>query len=79
LAAIANAVRAIPKSNFHSPAITLTEIRAEAELLRINEALHKHHNNRCRAAEELGISRMALYNKLHKYGLIRSGYRTHNE
>ena len=28
-------------------------------------------SNRCRAAAELGISRMALYNKLHKYGLLR--------
>jgi DNA-binding NtrC family response regulator len=62
-----------------SVAITLTEIRAEAELIRINEALVKHRNNRCRAAAELGISRMALYNKLHKYGLIRSSYRSNGE
>ena len=51
---------------------TLMEIRAETEMTRINEVLVKHRNNRCRAAAELGISRMALYNKLHKYGLIRS-------
>ena len=39
-------------------------------MARIVEALRKHGNNRLRAAAELGISRMTLYNKLHKYGLI---------
>ena len=37
---------------------------------RIQEALGKHLNNRRRAAAELGISRMGLYKKLHKYGLM---------
>jgi DNA-binding NtrC family response regulator len=50
--------------------MTLTESREEAEILRIAEALRKHNNNRLRAAAELGISRMGLYKKLHKYGLI---------
>jgi DNA-binding NtrC family response regulator len=50
--------------------LTLNESREEAELERINEALRKHGNNRLRAAAELGISRMGLYKKLHKYGLI---------
>jgi DNA-binding NtrC family response regulator len=50
--------------------MTLTERREEAEILRITEALRKHKNNRLRAAAELGISRMGLYKKLHKYGLI---------
>jgi two-component system nitrogen regulation response regulator NtrX len=44
--------------------------RGQAEVARIVEALRKHGNNRLRAAAELGISRMTLYNKLHKYGLI---------
>ena len=35
-------------------------------------ALRKHGNNRLRAAAELGISRMGLYKKLHKYGLMQS-------
>ena len=35
----------------------------------IKEALAKHSNNRLRAASELGISRMGLYKKLHRYGL----------
>jgi len=44
--------------------------REEAEITQIKGALQKHGNNRLRAAEELGISRMGLYKKLHKYGLI---------
>jgi two-component system response regulator HydG len=52
-----------------SPA-TLSESLQEAEVRRIREALVKHQNNRLRAAAELGISRMGLYKKLHKYGLI---------
>ncbi len=44
--------------------------REMAEILHIKEALHKHSNNRLRAAAALGISRMGLYKKLHKYGLI---------
>ncbi len=43
-----------------------------AELARINEALRKHGNNRLRAAGELGISRMTLYKKLYKYGLMNN-------
>jgi DNA-binding NtrC family response regulator len=52
-------------------AVTLYQSREEAEIHRINQALHKHRNNRQRAAAELGISRMGLYKKLHKYGLIQ--------
>lgn len=43
---------------------------AEDEVWRICEALRKHGNNRVRAAAELGISRVSLYKKLHKYGLF---------
>ena len=32
--------------------------------------LRKHRNNRVRAASELGMSRVSLYKKLHKYGLF---------
>jgi DNA-binding NtrC family response regulator len=52
---------------------TLAESMEEAELLRITAALRRHKNNRLRAAAELGISRMTLYKKLHKYGLIAAG------
>jgi DNA-binding NtrC family response regulator len=49
---------------------TLAQSKAEAEFLRIREALRKNGNNRVRAAAELGISRMSLYKKLQKYGLL---------
>jgi DNA-binding NtrC family response regulator len=55
---------------------TLAQIKRDAELARISEALRKHSNNRLRAASELGISRMTLYKKLYKYGLMTSGSRT---
>jgi two-component system response regulator HydG len=52
--------------------LTLTKSKEQVEILKITEALQKHRNNRLRAAAELGISRMALYKKLHKYGLMRT-------
>jgi two-component system response regulator HydG len=42
----------------------------QSELNRILSALSKHGNNRLRAAVELGLSRVSLYKKLHKYGLM---------
>jgi DNA-binding NtrC family response regulator len=55
-----------------APNGTLGQARDAIEMRRIREALGKHRNNRMRAAAELGISRMGLYKKLHKYGLIES-------
>ncbi len=43
---------------------------SEDEVWRSCEALRKHRNNRVRAAAELGMSRVSLYKKLHKYGLF---------
>ena len=54
------------------PVITLAENREETEIRHIRDALQRHRNNRRRAAAELGISRMGLYKKLHKYGLMES-------
>jgi DNA-binding NtrC family response regulator len=51
--------------------VTLRNVRSQAEFHRIRDALHRNKNNRVRAAAELGISRMTLYNKIHKYGLTR--------
>jgi two-component system, NtrC family, response regulator HydG len=51
---------------------SLNQAREAAEVQRIIQALKKHGNNRLRAAAELGISRMGLYKKLHRYGLIQS-------
>jgi two-component system response regulator PilR (NtrC family) len=50
---------------------TLSASLAEAEMHLITEVLAKHRNNRLRAAAELGISRMALYKKLRKHGMIQ--------
>jgi two-component system response regulator HydG len=51
---------------------TLAKTKEEAEAARIKTALARHNNNRRRAAVELGISRMTLYKKLYRYGLIGS-------
>lgn len=66
---------AAPNSSSSAPCLTLSQSKAEAEVLRITEALRKHGNNRLRAAAELGISRMGLYKKLHKYGIFHSAQR----
>jgi len=56
----------------HSPVPTLARTKDDAERFRITDALRRHQNNRLRAAAELGISRMTLYKKLHKYGMMGS-------
>ena len=53
-----------------SARVTLDAVRQDAELARLREALQHTNNNRQRAAAELGISRMTLYKKLRKYGLM---------
>jgi DNA-binding NtrC family response regulator len=47
----------------------------EDEVWRICEALRKNGNNRVRAAADLGMSRVSLYKKLHKYGLFQEKMR----
>jgi DNA-binding NtrC family response regulator len=58
-----------PASERSSP-VTLAETKRDAEYIRITQALEKHGQNRLRTACELGISRMTLYKKLYKYGII---------
>jgi len=70
-AAVLESAQAPQMPKIERGTLTLTQSREEAEVERINEALRKHRNNRQRAAAELGISRMGLYKKLHKYGLIQ--------
>ncbi len=48
---------------------TLAESKDQTERAVIAQALERNSYNRLRAAAELGISRMTLYKKLHKYGL----------
>jgi two-component system response regulator HydG len=54
--------------------LPLAQSKQDAEVRRIMEALDKHDNNRLRAAAELGITRMGLYKKLHKYRLMTPRY-----
>jgi two-component system response regulator HydG len=49
---------------------TLAQTKEGAEAARITAALARNNNNRLRAAAELGISRMTLYKKLYRYGLM---------
>jgi two-component system response regulator HydG len=74
LADLPEVVRAAPAAPPSSPPVagpeTLSRAREGVEVQRITAALQKHGNNRLRAAAELGISRMGLYKKLRKYGLL---------
>jgi DNA-binding NtrC family response regulator len=77
LPASVRAACAPPKGNPPFPGLSLPSVagplartKEAAEALRITTALQKHNNNRLRAAAELGISRMTLYKKLHRYGLV---------
>ncbi|MFO0842145.1 MAG: sigma-54 dependent transcriptional regulator [Gemmataceae bacterium] len=58
---------------------TLALSKQEVEVRRILETLQKHKDNRLRAAAELGISRVALYKKLHKYGLMTPRYQKNED
>jgi DNA-binding NtrC family response regulator len=53
-----------------APHGTLAQTKQHAEAARITAALTRNGNNRLRAAAELGISRMTLYKKLYRYGLM---------
>ena len=61
-----------PPSSRPSPMFA-TARPPDDEVWRICEALRKHGNVRARAAAELGMSRVSLYKKLHKYGLFDNG------
>ena len=56
------------------PRSLLGPTQGEVELALITGALEKHNNNRLRAAGELGISRMTLYKRLYKYGLMQPSH-----
>jgi two-component system response regulator HydG len=61
-------VAAVPAAE--GEAAPLARSKWEAEAVCIMEALRRHNHSRSRAAEALGISRMTLYRKLHRYGLV---------
>ncbi len=59
-----------PLERLTSAGSTLAESKEQTERALIAQALERNRDNRLRAAAELGISRMTLYKKLHKYGLM---------
>lgn len=50
--------------------VSLNQKVASSEQTIITEALKRHKNKRAPVARELGISRVTLYNKMRKYGLL---------
>ena len=58
------------------PRETLSHIVAEAEKNAIHQALQMTKGNKSRCAQLLGISRAALYEKLHRFKMIRSHFKT---
>jgi DNA-binding NtrC family response regulator len=62
-------VTALSAAHREIPAL-VTDTPQGDEATKIVGVLRKHNNNRRRAAAELGMSRMSLYKKLHKYGLF---------
>lgn len=59
-----------PSTSHTNPTHHLAEAKKEAESALIEEALRRNGNNRRKTAAELGISRMTLYNKMHRYGFL---------
>ncbi|WP_447977153.1 PEP-CTERM-box response regulator transcription factor [Candidatus Nitrospira bockiana] len=55
-----------------APYLTLREARSQFEKNLIRQALARTNGNVTRAAEELGISRQALHESMHKYGLDKT-------
>ncbi len=67
----ASALPAVSRPAVFNPAPAVEiPFDGDDEAGRILAVLRKHNNNRRRAAAELGLSRVSLYKKLHKYGLF---------
>ncbi len=59
----------MPATGQGVPATKWLQARVLSEVNAIVESLARNRNNRARTARELGISRVTLYKKLHKYNL----------
>jgi transcriptional regulator with PAS, ATPase and Fis domain len=55
-----------------SEAATLESRVDHVEQRIIEEALRRHNNHRTATARELGISRVTLYNKMKKFGMLKA-------
>jgi DNA-binding NtrC family response regulator len=58
------------QATIYTGAASLIESREEVERAAIQRALNNANQNRTEAAKELGISRVTLYKKMKKYGLM---------
>ena len=58
------------KSEQRSLRNKLATARMSAERHQLMDALRRHGNNRSKAAQDLGISRVALYKRLHKFEMM---------
>ncbi|HZT83087.1 MAG TPA: sigma 54-interacting transcriptional regulator [Gemmataceae bacterium] len=65
----------VPAANGHPPADTLVHNRELLERNVIQRALQNNGYSRARAANALGISRVTLYKKMKKYGLMSAPMR----
>jgi transcriptional regulator with PAS, ATPase and Fis domain len=63
-------------ANGYALSSSLVQNREEVERLSIQRALEKAGNNRTEAAQALGISRVTLYKKMKKYGLMNPKFQT---
>ena len=70
LAAAASVVTAAVVSRWQRRATDDRLAKLEAEVGVIVRALKSNDNNRAGAARDLGISRVTLYNKMKKFGLL---------
>jgi two-component system response regulator HydG len=67
-----NVLRGVSDHAHETPANTLTHCREDAERQSIQVALASHGQQRSAAARHLGISRVTLYKKMKKYGLLEA-------
>src|SRR5262249_32168047 len=65
-----------PTVNGAATGRSLVQNREEVERVSIQRALEKASNNRTEAANALGISRVTLYKKMKKYGLMSHKFQT---
>jgi two-component system response regulator HydG len=76
---VVSPVGGLALASLSPPSVEPVVAAGEDEASRIVAVLRKHNNNRRRAASELGMSRVSLYKKLHRYGLFVSKSKRHAE
>jgi DNA-binding NtrC family response regulator len=72
-----NPEKPAPAAKSPAPADTLLQNREARERTIIQRAIMTSEYSRARAADALGISRVTLYKKMRKYGLLNMPRRNH--